>query len=59
MLSEVGIQPLLTLGMRLGEGTGAVLSLHLLRAACRTLAEMATFAQAGVSNKPAEVGFLS
>lgn len=53
LLSEVGAQPLLQLGMRLGEGSGAALSLHLLRAACRTLAEMATFAQAGVSDKPA------
>jgi len=41
--------PLLDLGLRLGEGTGAVLAMHLVDAACRILAEMATFADAGVS----------
>jgi nicotinate-nucleotide--dimethylbenzimidazole phosphoribosyltransferase len=35
--------------LRLGEGTGAVLAMHLVEAACRILAEMATFADAGVS----------
>lgn len=41
--------PLLDLDLRLGEGTGAVLAMHLVEAACRILADMATFADAGVS----------
>jgi nicotinate-nucleotide--dimethylbenzimidazole phosphoribosyltransferase len=45
----LGKQPLLDLGLCLGEGTGAVLAMHLVEAACRILAEMATFAGAGVS----------
>lgn len=43
--------PLLDLGMRLGEGSGAALAVPLLRLACALHNEMATFAQAGVSNK--------
>jgi nicotinate-nucleotide--dimethylbenzimidazole phosphoribosyltransferase len=49
-LAHLAARPLLELDLRLGEGTGGVLALHLLRAACRTLAEMATFAEAGVAN---------
>jgi nicotinate-nucleotide--dimethylbenzimidazole phosphoribosyltransferase len=45
----MGLQPFLDLNLRLGEGTGAVLSMHLVEAACRILSEMATFAGAGVS----------
>ena len=48
-LAHLGAEPLLDLDLRLGEGTGGVLAVHLLRAACRTLAEMATFSAAGVS----------
>jgi nicotinate-nucleotide--dimethylbenzimidazole phosphoribosyltransferase len=48
-LEKMGLVPLLNLGLRLGEGTGAVLAMHLLEAACRILSEMATFEQAGVS----------
>ena len=51
MLEWLGLQPLLDLGLRLGEGTGAVLAINLVEAACRALSEMATFAEAGVSNK--------
>jgi nicotinate-nucleotide--dimethylbenzimidazole phosphoribosyltransferase len=51
LLDAVGAKPLVALDLRLGEGTGGVLALHLLRAACRTLDEMATFAEAGVSGK--------
>lgn len=51
MLDWLGLEPLLDLGLRLGEGTGAALALHLVEAACRTLDEMATFAEAGVSSR--------
>lgn len=46
---KLGLRPLLDLNLRLGEGTGAVLAMHLVEAACRIQAEMATFADAGVS----------
>jgi nicotinate-nucleotide--dimethylbenzimidazole phosphoribosyltransferase len=49
VLDQLGLQPLLTLDLRLGEGTGAVLAFHLVEAAARLLSEMATFAEAGVS----------
>jgi len=49
MLEHLGLVPMLHLGMRLGEGTGAVLAMNLVEAACRTMAEMASFEQAGVS----------
>ena len=50
-LAHLQAQPLLELDLRLGEGTGGVLALHLMRAACRTLSEMATFSEAAVSGK--------
>jgi nicotinate-nucleotide--dimethylbenzimidazole phosphoribosyltransferase len=50
-LDHLGMEPLLDLGLRLGEGTGAVLALHLVRAAALVLNEMATFDSAGVSEK--------
>ncbi len=49
MLSHLDITPLLHLDMRLGEGTGAAIALPILVAATRLLTEMATFAEAGVS----------
>ena len=51
MLDWLHLQPLLDLNMRLGEGTGAVLAMNLVDAACRALTEMATFDEAGVSEK--------
>lgn len=51
MMEYLGLKPLLDLDMRLGEGTGAALGISLAEAACRTLNEMATFAEAGVSEK--------
>ena len=51
ILEKIGLSPLLDLELRLGEGTGAVLAMHIIEAALRTHGEMATFAEAGVSNK--------
>ena len=48
-LKRLGLVPYLDLDMRLGEGTGAVLAFNIVEAACRTLNDMATFAEAGVS----------
>lgn len=51
LLEFVEIRPLLSLGMRLGEGTGAALAMKLIEASVRAFAEMATFDSAGVSGK--------
>lgn len=51
ILDHLGLVPLLDLGLRLGEGTGAVLAMGIIEAALHTHAEMATFAEAGVSDK--------
>jgi nicotinate-nucleotide--dimethylbenzimidazole phosphoribosyltransferase len=51
VLEALGVRPLLNLEMRLGEGTGAVLGMHLVESAVRLLNEMATFEEAGVSGK--------
>lgn len=50
-LKAMGLTPLLDLGMRLGEGTGATLAVHIIEAAAKCLAEMATFAEASVSQR--------
>ncbi|MHB0874429.1 MAG: nicotinate-nucleotide--dimethylbenzimidazole phosphoribosyltransferase [Anaerolineae bacterium] len=54
MLEWLGLRPLLDLDMRLGEGTGAALGISLAEAACKILAEMATFDEAGVAGKDGE-----
>ncbi|WP_462378957.1 nicotinate-nucleotide--dimethylbenzimidazole phosphoribosyltransferase [Pseudomonas sp. Marseille-QA0892] len=51
VLEALSAQPLLNLGMRLGEGSGAALAVPLLQQACVLHAEMATFAEAAVSNR--------
>lgn len=51
LLKHLGLASLLDLRMRLGEGTGAALGILLVEAAARILGEMATFAEAGVSER--------
>ena len=51
MLAKLQIEPVLDLGLRLGEGTGAALAVPILRSACAVMREMATFSSAGVSGK--------
>lgn len=51
MLDWLELEPLLDLDLRLGEGSGAALGISLAEAACKLLNEMATFGQAGVSEK--------
>jgi nicotinate-nucleotide--dimethylbenzimidazole phosphoribosyltransferase len=53
LLARLGLTPLLALNMRLGEGSGATVAVNVIRAAVATHAEMATFAQAGVSGADA------
>jgi nicotinate-nucleotide--dimethylbenzimidazole phosphoribosyltransferase len=50
-LEELGLDPLLDLDLRLGEGSGACLALPIVEAAARILGEMATFDAAGVTDK--------
>jgi nicotinate-nucleotide--dimethylbenzimidazole phosphoribosyltransferase len=50
-LQQLGVRALFDLDLRLGEGSGAVLAVPLLRAACALLSEMATFASAGVAER--------
>ena len=52
-LAHLGLEPYLDLGLRLGEGTGGALFIHLARAAALIYSEMATFKSAGVTG-PAE-----
>jgi nicotinate-nucleotide--dimethylbenzimidazole phosphoribosyltransferase len=51
ILERLELLPLVTLDLRLGEGTGAALTMHLVEAACRIPRRMATFAQAGVAGR--------
>jgi nicotinate-nucleotide--dimethylbenzimidazole phosphoribosyltransferase len=56
LLDELSLKPILDLNMRLGEASGAATALLILRAALACHTGMATFAEAGVSDKPAEEG---
>ena len=51
ILDHLGLKPLLDLDLRLGEGTGACLGMSLVFAAIKILTEMATFDEAGVSER--------
>jgi len=54
LLQQLGLAPLVDLNMRLGEASGAAVALHILRAALACHTGMATFAEAGVSDRPAD-----
>jgi nicotinate-nucleotide--dimethylbenzimidazole phosphoribosyltransferase len=49
LLNYIGLNPILSMGMRLGEGTGAVLAMPVIESALRLYLDMATFSEAGVS----------
>lgn len=53
LLAALQAEPLLALGLRLGEGSGAALAVPLLRLACALHGQMATFAEAAVADRPA------
>ncbi len=55
VLARLQLEPLLDYQLRLGEGTGALLALPIMRAAQATLTEMATFDEAGVSDRPQDI----
>lgn len=52
-LEFLGLKPILDLNLRLGEGTGAALAMHIIEAGTKILNEMATFESAGVTGKAA------
>jgi nicotinate-nucleotide--dimethylbenzimidazole phosphoribosyltransferase len=54
VLDHLGLEPILDLDMRLGEGTGAVLAMTIIETAAACLAEMSTFDEAGVSDAETE-----
>uniref|UniRef100_UPI0032169504 nicotinate-nucleotide--dimethylbenzimidazole phosphoribosyltransferase n=1 Tax=uncultured Draconibacterium sp. TaxID=1573823 RepID=UPI0032169504 len=55
-LKHIGIEPVLDLNLRLGEGTGAALAINLIEAGCKIMNEMASFDEAGVSKKEVRNG---
>jgi nicotinate-nucleotide--dimethylbenzimidazole phosphoribosyltransferase len=54
MLDKIGLQPVLDLNLRLGEGTGAALAMFIIEAGLKIYKEMATFDEAGVTGQTAE-----
>lgn len=56
ILERLGLRPIFQLDMRLGEGTGAALGMHILDLSARILSEMATFSEAGVSEAEEAAG---
>ena len=50
-MEELGLEPMLLLGMRLGEGSGCPIAFQILEAACAILNDMATFDQAGIDDE--------
>ena len=54
LLEELSLTPIVDLNMRLGEASGAAVALNILRAALACHTGMATFAEAGVSDKEAD-----
>ena len=55
MYDHMGLEPLLDLNMRLGEGTGAALAMSIVEASCKILDEMITFAEAEVAGADKEM----
>jgi nicotinate-nucleotide--dimethylbenzimidazole phosphoribosyltransferase len=55
ILKKLGVEPILDLEMRLGEGTGAVLAMFLIEAGLKAYNEMATFEEAGVAKRQGEI----
>lgn len=51
ILEHMGLEPILDLDLRLGEGTGVALAINIIEAAVKILTQMATFKSAGVSQK--------
>lgn len=51
ILNHIGLEPILDLKLRLGEGTGAALGINIIEAGIKILTRMATFQDAGVSQK--------
>jgi len=51
MLEYMGLEPLVDLGLRLGEGTGAVMAMHSVDAGVRVITQISTFEEAGVAGK--------
>jgi nicotinate-nucleotide--dimethylbenzimidazole phosphoribosyltransferase len=58
LLAHMKVEPLLDLGLRLGEGSGAALAWPLMVSACRVICEMASFESAGVSQQTKDVSKL-
>ena len=50
-LSRMGLEPVIDFGMRLGEGTGAAITMNVVDTVCRIMREMASFEEASVSHK--------